>query len=102
MLAGSPHEPPAVGALLQDSTVGAGTAIKRVRDRVPEIGQLHGNGVLLAEFTYFSGNCGEVNRFVSPITCRADTSGEAAETSARRPANRAQCGAGLRLWRLRY
>src|SRR6266567_4958693 len=77
MLAGCPHQPPAVGTLLQDSTVGAGTAIKGARDWVLEITELQGSELLLAEFTYSSGNYGEVNRFVSSITCRSDISAEA-------------------------
>lgn len=41
VFAGSPHQPPAVGALLQNPAVGAGTAIEGVWNGVPDAGQLH-------------------------------------------------------------
>jgi hypothetical protein len=43
VLAGCPHQPPAVGALLEEPAVGAGTAVKRVRDGVSNGSQLHGS-----------------------------------------------------------
>ena len=47
MFAGSPHQPPAVGTLLEDAAVRTGTAIKGARDRILEITKLHGSELLL-------------------------------------------------------
>lgn len=44
MLAGRPHEPPAVGALFEDAAVGAGAAVKGVGERITDVGHIHGSG----------------------------------------------------------
>ena len=58
-----PHQPPAVVSPFENSTIGAGTAVKGICDRVLEITKLHEVNRSCTSPLILAGNCEEVNRF---------------------------------------